>query len=374
MLTFRDLWVPVCRRMADTSPGAMDNAKEYLNRIAREIAQRATWPHLCDERQFLTAAEYYAGHVSITKGTYDVTGDATVWTRDMANTTLVVGGADVRYKVRAWTSATALTLTEPYTDTAAVLAHYQLIADEYQLERDTIGVIRMNLPEEDRLLTPGEMHRYYEVRDSVEDSGCPTSYFHVGATQEAYYATGTVTATAGSTAVTGAGTAWDSTMVGRMIRFKDDMPRRMYRIASVAGVAALTLASAYRGLGGDNIEYEIDPAGIPLVKLYPRPDDAYHIYYYRKRAPKELFEDDETVSDWPEEFADTLIQGATYMALKEKGDSAGAGLEKMEYEKSLATRMASTAVTEPNIIRQVEQWGTGPRMSSFPGTYPSRLR
>jgi len=218
------------------------------------------------------------------------------------------------------------------------------------------------------------MHRYYEIRDSIETASCPDAYFHIGATQEPYYSTGSVTVADGSATVTGSGTAWDSTMTGRMIRFKDATPRRTYRILTVGGATSITLDTPYRGIGGDAVEYEIDPAGIPLVRLYPRPDDAYHVYYYRKRAPRELFDDDEVVSEWPEEFADTIIVGASYLALKEKGDIPVAMAEKQDFERLLAMRMASTAVTEPNIIRQVNAWGASPKMSSFPGDYPAWLR
>ena len=374
MLTFRDLWVPVARRFGDVSQGAISNAKEFINRIAREMAQRATWPHLCDEKAFVTADEHTTGTVDVTQGAVAIAGTATAWPLTAVGQTFSLDGSEDRYKVRAYTSATALDLDRPYAETTAVTQDYRLIRDEYALERDTIGVIRMNIPSSSRLIAPGEMHRYYEVRDSIESAGTPDAYFHVGATSAPYYASGSVTATNGSTTVTGAGTSWDDTMVGRMIRFFDDMPRRMYRIAAVGGATALTLQTAYRGIGGDAISYEIDPAGIPLVKLFPRPDDAYSVYYYRKRAPAELFEDDEPVADWPEEFADALILGASYLALKERGELQMATLEKGEYEKALATRIASTAVTEPNMTRQINTWGAVPRVSSFPGNYPAWMR
>jgi len=375
MLTFADLWKPVARRIGDVSEGAIRQAKEYINRIARDMAQRATWPHLCDERQLVTTGEYTTGNVDVTNGAYAITGgtSAPVWTREFVNRTFQIDDEDARYRIRTYTSATALSLLEPYRGTTATNQTYEIFADEYQLERDTIGIIRMALPEEDRLLTPGEMHRYYQVRSSVESASTPNTYFAAGATLDPYYSTGTVSCDMGGTTVTGAGTAWDSTMVGRLIRLKDDMPRRMYRISAVGSGTSLTIETPYRGLGGAQYEYEIDPPGIPLVKLYPRPDDAYHIYYWRKRAPRELFEDDEAVPDWPEEFADVLIQGATFLALKEKGDPLMVA-EKGEYEKMLSVRIGDAAVTEPNISRQVGVWGSTPRGSSFPGDYPVWLR
>lgn len=70
------------------------------------------------------------------------------------------------------------------------------------------------------------------------------------------YDTGTVTATVGSTTVTGVGTTWSALWIYREIKFSDrELP---YKIASVGGATALTLAAP---LGGtDNITggtYEI---------------------------------------------------------------------------------------------------------------------
>lgn len=77
------------------------------------------------------------------------------------------------------------------------------------------------------------------------------------------YDTGTVTATVGSTTVTGSGTTWDATWTYREIKFNDrDIP---YKIASVTNATTLVLAQAFGG--EDDItagEYAIFQARYPL--------------------------------------------------------------------------------------------------------------
>jgi hypothetical protein len=374
-MNFREVYWPVARRLGDNSEAGVRIAKEYVNRTLREIANRAVWPSLCDEKQFKFSTEFTTGTVSVTKGSATVAGVATAWTKDQWLSTFTVGTTNIRYLVKSIDSATSLTLDTPYTDADAATQTYRLIPDTYSLERDTMGIIKMNVPENSRIINPGDMSRYYDVRYYIESAQNPSSYFHIGNTLWPYYNTGSVAATNGSTAVTGTGTAFDTTMVNRMIRFSADQPSRLYRITAVGGVTALTIDPSYKGTSGDNITYEIDPAGIPLVRIWPRPSTAYHVYYYRRRKPKELFEDDEIISDFSDEFHDVVVIGATYLALKERGDEPQSiMLEKTDFEMLLKKVINKNAITDPNIIRQVRSWGLTSLKSSLPGDYPYTRR
>ena len=53
MLNFGDLWFTVAKRIKDFDQGGAV-AKELVNRAAREIALKAYWPFLTDERQFIS--------------------------------------------------------------------------------------------------------------------------------------------------------------------------------------------------------------------------------------------------------------------------------------------------------------------------------
>jgi hypothetical protein len=60
-----------------------------------------------------------------------------------------------------------------------------------------------------------------------------------------YYNTGTTTFTPGSTNVTGAGTAWNSGMVGSWI-YGSNNPAVPYKITAVSSTTSLTITPAYQ--------------------------------------------------------------------------------------------------------------------------------
>ena len=120
----------------------------------------------------------------------------------------------------------------------------------------------------------------------------------------------------------------------------------------------LTLDSAYRGQTRSNEMYEIDPPGIRLVRMYPIPANAYHVYYTRKRKPRILTEDDD-LPDFPDDFSDLLVAGGYYYVLFLRG--AGSDLIQMakgDYETQLKEKMAKNAITDPNMLRQGARWGS----------------
>src|SRR4029077_5909649 len=79
------------------------------------------------------------------------------------------------------------------------------------------------------------------------------------------YTTGTFSVTQGSTTVTGSGTTWTATMVGRSILLGD----LWYEITAVGGVTSLTIGSAYTGtsLSGENYAIATTVDGVSLAKL-----------------------------------------------------------------------------------------------------------
>lgn len=72
---------------------------------------------------------------------------------------------------------------------------------------------------------------------------------------KAVYNTGTVTATRGSTAVTGSGTTWTSAMVGRQFRTGTNQP--IYTISARGSNTALTLGQPWGGETASGAAYEI---------------------------------------------------------------------------------------------------------------------
>lgn len=83
----------------------------------------------------------------------------------------------------------------------------------------------------------------------------------------ALYNTGTVTVTRSSSTVTGAGTAFDASMVGRQFRVGTAVP--IYTIVSVPDASTLTLDSVYGGATQVGVTYEI------YVAYVTPPDDFF---------------------------------------------------------------------------------------------------
>ncbi len=83
--------------------------------------------------------------------------------------------------------------------------------------------------------------------------------------------TGTVTATNGSTAITGSGTAWDATMVNQVIQVNGTDEH--YYITAVGSATSLTINVAFNGVTGPGLLYSIDyvnydlPSTISLRKI-----------------------------------------------------------------------------------------------------------
>lgn len=73
------------------------------------------------------------------------------------------------------------------------------------------------------------------------------------------YSTGTITATLGSTTITGSGTAWTSAMIGQLLSISSTTAStsQYYVVSAVAGPTSLSIASAFIGASGAGQSYGI---------------------------------------------------------------------------------------------------------------------
>jgi len=368
MLSFKDLYQPVARRLGDFSATGKSIAREAINRAQREISLRQSWGFLIDQKAFVQTTTYSTGTVDVTSNSFVVTGNATSFDRSFEGRTFRLSGVDITYRVAAYVSATSLRLDRPYAGSTASAGEYEIYKNEYELPRDTQSVLRMWVPEVPRTVDPVPVQKIHEFDQTVEGTADPEYYASVGGTDKPYYTTGTVTLTEGSATVTGSGTTFDSTMVGRHFRVKGEM--RLYLIRSQDSTTQLTLDENFRGQNGDTISYEIDPPGKPLVRIWPRPSAARNIYIVRQRVPRELFDDDEA-ADFPDEFGDLLIAAGEYRALNIMGaDPNLIQFAMQQYERQFKDASAKAKVHGADYIPQAGRWGSTPTKSSFPGDWP----
>lgn len=131
----------------------------------------------------------------------------------------------------------------------------------------TFGEIRFRLSK----LVPGVdldlldgwiMDRYQEILDTLPWSRLEAV---VAIQSPAEYATGTLTATAGSTSITGAGTTWTTAMTGRIIRIANRP--EYYGFTRVSDTTA-TLDRAFEGETAAGLTYQVDQ------NVFPLPSDA----------------------------------------------------------------------------------------------------
>lgn len=118
------------------------------------------------------------------------------------------------------------------------------------------------------------------------------------------YNTGTASMTNGSTTITGSGTIWDVSMVGKLFSF--DNEDESFVITDFVSATELTADHARQMADAAAATYNIDPPGVARIRFYPviASSEAHTLYYYR--IPQELVNDTD-VPDLPPEFHDYLI-------------------------------------------------------------------
>lgn len=124
-----------------------------------------------------------------------------------------------------------------------------------------------------------------------------------------FYNTGSVTVTNGSATVTGSGTSWDSTMVGRIFEVSQsgsgsyNPHPQTPLIASVESATSLTLADSWRETtAAAGSLYKIDPSGTRELLFVPTLTTAETLTLYYFRKPRKLRNDSDSPVEIPEEF------------------------------------------------------------------------
>ena len=215
------------------------------------------------------------------------------------------------------------------------------------------------------------------------------------------YSIGTVTATAGSTTITGSGTTFTAGMVGRKITLEN----AFYEISAYVSGTEITLGTAYAGAGGAGLTYKIyqneyslssdaedvlsmyqennprkltnvelsfldahypqrnsygypsmyaiigyDSNGYMKVEVYNIPDQARNIYYRMKKRVTVLSADsDEPII--PLRYRYVLFRGAVYEAADSLDMPDIAQRYERLYEKGLAKLIKADGKIDERIIK-----------------------
>ncbi|MDI6787535.1 MAG: hypothetical protein QME51_04115 [Planctomycetota bacterium] len=296
----------------------------YLNLWALE-----NWWFSREEVRFDTVAKYTTGTVTVTKNSATVTGSGTTFTKAMEGRLFIRDNASKSYRILTFVSTTSLTLDTVYQDTTESEVSYGIYKDLYTPDDRIIKVLtakQNKTPRRLRFVPKPVMDKFCPNPTSIGD---PKNYSLYGKTTAAYYKTGTISITNGATAVTGSGTTFDSSMVGRVIKFGGDDIE--YIVDSVANTTSLTLAKSFDGTTISGGTYEIGSAGIEQIQLYPIPEVAMGITLITIRRPLWLLADGD-VPLLPEQWQKYIVEDA-YVAVTRDRETDLTRIDKAEQDR-----------------------------------------
>lgn len=217
----------------------------------------------------------------------------------------------------------------------------------------------------------------------------------------AVYGTGTMTATEGSTTITGTGTTWTSGMVGRKITCEN----ATYIIATFVSTTEMTISTNYAGAGGGGLSYKIfqdeyslasdcedvlsvrqenhphklikvgieviddyypqrssfgypvaysivgyDSSDYMVVALYPNPNVARNVYYRYKKRVTEMSADTDTPII-PLRYRWVMAKGALYVVAKYLDMPDIGGDFEREYRQGVAQLISADRKVDERIIK-----------------------
>lgn len=266
---------------------------------------------------FNTVAVYNTGTVSITQYSQTLTGVNTVWTSKMVGRKVVVGLDGQGYAVKSVEGTLSLTLEEPYQGATQTSATYAMYKHVYLLDSRAMRVLFAT-----NNLSCKKVYSYNERKftlygENSNSHGSPLCYIPRGQTTEPYYNTGTVTATNGSDTITGSGTAWDSDMIGMVMKMAGDEIE--YTVKAVSAVS-IQINKVYDGTSVSDCKYEIGPKGTEQVEIWPAPDVAYSFKYRCQLRILKLISDND-VPELPEQWHPAILWMGLAEALPGKARS-----------------------------------------------------
>lgn len=359
----------LCRRLKDFSADTKKAVKLNVNNLYQEIWNQGLYWFARRELTLDTVAPYNTGTITIANGSASLTGNGTAFTSAMVGRKLVVEGIGKSYKIKTFVGVSSLTLDTVWIETSKVAAAYNIYKDIYTLNDrvQKVLLVRQNYSPQ----RMGELRKRVieEAFPFYATPGTPTNYCPIGQTDTAFYSSGTISVVSGSISASGASTAWDSSMVDRVIKIKGDANE--YRIATVAGVSSLTLANAYEGTTASAANYEIGPPGVEQIQLLPICDKVMQVKYDAIVRPLKLLNAND-VPELPEHWHYILLEGAflrlvpTHLA-----DSLVAQMAKQTFDDGMEKLKSWHGISEDEMPAIVDRVGVIPMNKDYRAIYGS---
>lgn len=249
MLTFQDSWAKFQAISGDPNATALIQAKQDIN-VGYHKINSAMARYFLRKQQFtdiVAGQQYYQQPVDSI--------------RIMGMTTKLSNGRE--YPVRQMRSEYEWRALNTVKQTANWATYY------FVLGNDLVGIFP--IPSGD---IAGGIRFYYEVQD-------------VDLTQDDY-TTGTVTVTQTGTTITGSGTSWTTSMIGRSIQIQDGSDGEFYEIMTVPTATSLTIKTPYLGPSESGVaSYRIGQLFIFPGEFHDAPVDySLSRYFEMKNNPQ----------------------------------------------------------------------------------------
>jgi hypothetical protein len=307
-------------------------AQRRINVIKADLVSRfgGRWPSNYREGWLALTPVYQTGTALFTLNSRTVTGSGTTWTTAMKGRKIMASDGAF-YKIASVASSTSIILTEPYQGVTTSGYSYLIWQDEYTLYPEVLsvgGFVDYSLPAVMDESWQKAMKTSYPKQSSQESA---SPYVVIG--RQRYldaYSTGTVSGSANSNILTGAGTSWmDNIKPGYEItigsytyhvaRINSDTEIELYQ-QLVSAVSALT---AYSSKGKNAITVRFKG---------PTSQQIVHYWYWGKDYPFVNDNDEDWVA---EQFPKVLINGMTYYDYIDKNDPVRADRASIAYENSV---------------------------------------
>lgn len=288
-----------------------------INDAYKEIARAYDWEHLRRTGELTTVPNYTTGTVTVTNGSYVVTGSGTAWTSTMEGRFFKPQGSGNWYRISKVQSATQLTLLSPYLDSTLSGQTYSIWKRFYYIYSEVHRIIELGTWIRNGVLVDKSSTYLGDNELDPSVSGEPESFSLYGADPfERTYSDGTVTTTQNSNLLTGVGTSFlgnaepgDIVTIGgdsfRVKRVESDTTIRLTN-----SVINAVSASTY-SIAKDN------PIGI---QLYFAANASYLFpFTYTKRVYDMLNDSDRP--ELPEDFDIAILDGAEASRYRELNDA-----------------------------------------------------
>jgi hypothetical protein len=315
-MTFLELQDAVLRIVRDQSGHMRKAVKEWINWTLLDLSRRGDYYWWRKEGFFATDSFYSTGRISMKADSRVVSASATSWGKFISGAKLTIsasapGYTSDWYRVETRVTNKRANVESAFRGTSRTRKKYVLWRDEYRLKYDVdrIRMIRY-------LKVPDKLVNYYdqelyEYEPNPTRVGDPEIYRMLGISSRSYYDTSSASFVANSRVVTGSGTSFDATMIGRMIRQQSE--GREYQIASAPSGTSLRIDPKYGGSNVGKVKYSIDPAGVPMIQLYPIPTKKYQFVYEYQKVPTLLYANNDQ-PELPVKHHEILIDGAIVRA------------------------------------------------------------